>query len=1076
MLQQQFGQVKGAANGNAGTLSEWLIAQGNISRFQAKVLLSGQPGPFVFGDYRVYDRIEAGRLAGIFRAVHIPTNHPVLLQFLTGPYAQDVERLAKAAKRASISNGVHHPHIVRCYHFSDQRAYKFLVMDNLYGQSMDEMLAAKGPLPPSEACRVVRQAALGLMRMEELKMAHGEIRPPNLWMNHLGTVKLMEFPLWRDPLSDEMPFDAGAANDPKSSMAAQADYLAPELARGGGKTNVRSDIYSLGCVLYHLLPGQVPFPESNAFRKVLRHATEPVEPPDRLNSNVPAAVSQLVMYMMAKDPNQRYQQASHVAEALVPYIDPNGLTMFADPPNVSGQAYEAWLAQHHPAVQPDPGTGEFNFGVQQADFNKIDASGGAKLSAMPAFGGLGQVSAVPGVGGGFQAGVAPQMAPQGFPGGQGFPNQQGYASVQPQGFPTVSQSFPAMGPSAGQFPSVVAGATSSSPVSTRMSEAERERLAEERAERKFKNIAISVGSTIVICLVLLIIVIRLNSNAEDEIGPELANTPNTTTPNTTPTAMPVINPDDLEIGNKRTVGPQFTGDPNKAPNKTPSTTPNATPTNNPPVQVATVSADSVWGEIYEKGPLWASPTDGPPLNLKHMVSGVHIIVSFRPAGLLSNSEGKKILDQHTLGPFIRFVRSQLETTSGIKLEDMDQVVVGLMDNAGAAPKMALVVRTISPINESELLAKWGKPAETVVMNNKVYRGSQYMYHFPPSGTGRLMAMCPMSTDSVAQEDFLTRLTGQELPILRPDLEAVLAKSDDRRHFNMAFAPNFLFSGGKDIFNNEAMKLKSSVNDFMMVDLSANEIAKAGLLSFHLGDEYFYTELSINGGNAKPPTILARDLYETLAAVPRKVYDIYDPPSSAGSKLVPGEYSQPILARYPMMLSAWAAYLRANVDGKQVVLTSVLPTNAAHNLAMGTQLALVDKGTVTETKPVVVAAKKPLAEALQNRTTLQVPSDSFDRIIPLVEEELGYPIVFTPDLEKEGITKNKRFGIDEKNQTIEGILMAICREANPTGGVKDPASPDMKLVWVISPDQKQVLITIRSDAKSRGTAPAAFAIK
>jgi serine/threonine protein kinase len=213
-LQGQFGQMKGANNGNAATLAEWLIAQRQLSRFQAKVLLSGQPGPFVFGQYRVYDRVESGRLTTMFRAVHVATGHPVLLTFLSGPNAQNLERLQKAAKRAAINSGIHHPHVVRCLHFADLRAYKYLVLEDLHGQTLEELLAAKGPIAPSEACRIARQAALGLMRLEELKLVHGDLRPANIWINHLGTVKIIDFPMSRDPLADAVPFDANTAANP----------------------------------------------------------------------------------------------------------------------------------------------------------------------------------------------------------------------------------------------------------------------------------------------------------------------------------------------------------------------------------------------------------------------------------------------------------------------------------------------------------------------------------------------------------------------------------------------------------------------------------------------------------------------------------------------------------------------------------------------------------------------------------------------------------------------------------------------------------------------------------------------
>ena len=89
-LRADFAHVKGAGDqGNSKTLAEWLVARNILSRYQTTILLGGRSGPFMYGDYSVYDRIEKGRLSGSFRAIHRPTGHPVLLSFLTGPVIQD---------------------------------------------------------------------------------------------------------------------------------------------------------------------------------------------------------------------------------------------------------------------------------------------------------------------------------------------------------------------------------------------------------------------------------------------------------------------------------------------------------------------------------------------------------------------------------------------------------------------------------------------------------------------------------------------------------------------------------------------------------------------------------------------------------------------------------------------------------------------------------------------------------------------------------------------------------------------------------------------------------------------------
>ena len=112
-LAVKFSKVEKDAEADAKKLARWLVAETKISEYQAKILLAGKPGPFVYGDYRIYDRIESGRLAGIFRALHIGTKYPVCLYFLTGNAAQDTEVLARLAQQAAAANRISlgHPHL-----------------------------------------------------------------------------------------------------------------------------------------------------------------------------------------------------------------------------------------------------------------------------------------------------------------------------------------------------------------------------------------------------------------------------------------------------------------------------------------------------------------------------------------------------------------------------------------------------------------------------------------------------------------------------------------------------------------------------------------------------------------------------------------------------------------------------------------------------------------------------------------------------------------------------------------------------------------------------------------------------
>ncbi|MEK6235203.1 MAG: serine/threonine protein kinase, partial [Planctomycetales bacterium] len=376
--QQQFYQMKGAANATAASVAEWLIAQNCISPFQSKVLLSGQTGPFQFGDYRVFEREESGRLDGVFHSLHATTNHPASLVFLAGPNAQDPARVAEAAAVAKMLSAIRNDNLARVYHFADLQTYRFVAVERLEGKTLTDHLAQQGVLPAAEACRIARQIAMGVSALFQVGIVHGELRPENVWMTPMGTAKVMAFPFHRDPLAPVAPFDP---NDPNSAV--KADYLAPEISSGQAAPDARGDVYALGCLLYQCLTGRVPFPDQNVFQKVLRHGSEPVISPDQLNPSVPNAVAQLVMYLLAKDPNQRYQEPNHVAEALAPYVDPNALNADVEPHSAAAHTYDGWLAQNHPPVEPDPDTGEVKFGFHAEDFSHVQVDSPEAIGQFP---------------------------------------------------------------------------------------------------------------------------------------------------------------------------------------------------------------------------------------------------------------------------------------------------------------------------------------------------------------------------------------------------------------------------------------------------------------------------------------------------------------------------------------------------------------------------------------------------------------------------------------------------------------------------------------------------------------------
>lgn len=1052
MLQQSFAQTKGAALASASTLVEWLVAGQYLSRFQANLLLARQPGPFVFGPYRVYDKIDSGRLAGVFRAVHVQSNQPVCLQFLTGPAAQDPARVAAVAQQAALFSGLNHPNVLRSYHFADLQAYRVTLFENLHGQSLQEKLAA-GPLPPAEACRIARQIALGLMKFEEHKLLHGELRPANVWINHLGTVKVLGFPLYRDPLSGVEPINSATAAQPHGRLSRMADYLAPEIARTSGQGDVRCDVYSLGCILYEMLVGRPPFPEGDPFQKLLAHASGEVVPPDRMNPRVPSAISQVTMYLLAKDPNQRYQQPAHVAEALAPYIDPQGLTVYAEPPTSTSQAYEAWLAQNHPAIEPDPDTGEFHVQVREGDFAHVR---GRQAEPPPAFmaPAAGQPMFAPPAGqpqsGQFQfnpAGGAPQSGgfnPAGFQ-----PPQQGFQPPQP-GFPQQQPGFQQPGPAAAP---------------AALTPADKARLEEEKFNKKVMTYAYTAGG-IVGMIVLGAVIISASSSKPPKAPKDLsaATVESTAKPSASATGG----------GTAKAVGG---GEPYKAPPGV-APPPRAVPTKANPTVIASAGGggmgggneapavegpySAVWDEVYaDKSNLWAYPLPGErvPLDLNYLPTGVQFLLAIRPADMLGHPEGGKAWE--SLGGWGKSARRELEAMAGAPLEKIELLLVGFLANEGEPNRFCTVAHFKEPIDKKTVLAAWGNPQETPVKGTILYAGGGRAYMIPAAAADKTTVCVPQS--------MMQDLTLGGPPPMRNELEKLAEKAADQRaHVCFLFSPNYFFTGGKAIFSGGAERLRDPLDVFLKVDQLA--YAPGGLALLHLGDDYFYSELRLYSTAEVPGQTLAPNLHKFLDDVPARVFHFYHPSGSSAADLgfIPTDFSRPVLARYPKMLDAWIAYAQHGHEGPVAIVNSVLPLGAAHNLALGTQLALRDPGlNIARPNQTASAAPQTLEEKLKKiKLPLVIPRDAWGRIMIQLTEDYGVDIeIAGGDLELLGITKNQSIGVDIKEPIPLGeVIAAVAAKANPT------------LVWVISPDKKKVIVTTKAMAFQRGTPDPMFKLE
>jgi serine/threonine protein kinase len=334
MYQRWLAEAKDAA-GNLAQFAKWLAANRYVTEYQATLVTRGHADDFFLGQYKILDRLGRGRMAGVYKASH-QLGQVVAIKVLPPSRAREPQMLARFQREARLAMRLKHPNVVRAFQVGEQNGLHYLVMEYLEGETLDEVIQRRRLLPPAEAVRLLHQALLGLEHIHEQGLVHRDLKPSNLMLvpaspsgpadtTARATVKILDIGLGRALFEEASPAPPAGGLE-KLQLTAEGvllgtpDYLSPEQARDPRAIDIRSDIYSLGCVLYHALAGQPPFPDNNIISQMVRHATEAPRPLKAFNPAVQDGLQQIVSRMLQKDPAQRYATPEKAAQALQAFL------------------------------------------------------------------------------------------------------------------------------------------------------------------------------------------------------------------------------------------------------------------------------------------------------------------------------------------------------------------------------------------------------------------------------------------------------------------------------------------------------------------------------------------------------------------------------------------------------------------------------------------------------------------------------------------------------------------------------------------------------------------------------------
>lgn len=298
------------------------------------------------GDYRLVERLGAGGMGVVYKAVHAELDRVVALKVLPAGLADDEEAIARFKREIKAVGQLDHPQIVRAYDARKIGQTHFLVMEYVEGTDWEQLIRRLGPLRVADVCELGRQAALGLQHAHEHGLIHRDIKPSNLMLTRQGQVKILDLGLARIRGGA-----ASAALTVSGQTMGTPDYIAPEQACDSHDVDIRADLYSLGCTLYKLLAGRAPFEDAahgTLYAKLQAHQRESPPPLANYRSDLPRRLVAVLERLLAKDPARRFSTPGELATALAPLAAGSNLPALA----ASGQTQTVRPSAAPTAVHP----------------------------------------------------------------------------------------------------------------------------------------------------------------------------------------------------------------------------------------------------------------------------------------------------------------------------------------------------------------------------------------------------------------------------------------------------------------------------------------------------------------------------------------------------------------------------------------------------------------------------------------------------------------------------------------------------------------------------------------------------
>ncbi len=304
--------AQGAYPSEPAELASRLVQDQVLTEYQARQIQKGKSHGLNFGSYVILEFLGKGTMGKVYKARHRMMGRVVALKILDSRYVSSTTRsLARFQREMQLVGRLDHPNVVRAFDADRVADCYFIAMEYAAGFTLEDLLKAKGALPPGDIVHYASQAADGLAHAHARSVLHRDIKPSNLLLIEGRKLKILDFGLGtlleREEVSSALTTAGMAVGTP--------DYISPEQARMV-KLDGRSDLYSLGCTTYHLLSGQLPFKGESSMDCIVGRITGKAVPISEVRPGLPLRLIETLEKLMATNPDDRYQTADEAADAL----------------------------------------------------------------------------------------------------------------------------------------------------------------------------------------------------------------------------------------------------------------------------------------------------------------------------------------------------------------------------------------------------------------------------------------------------------------------------------------------------------------------------------------------------------------------------------------------------------------------------------------------------------------------------------------------------------------------------------------------------------------------------------------